>query len=65
MLDENRRLTQVFADLSLKHEALREVVEKALRPVVKRELVDYARDVHQLGLAAAYQSLCVSIPSVA
>jgi putative transposase len=28
MEDENRRLKQMFADLSLKHEALKDIVEK-------------------------------------
>ena len=28
--DENRRLKQMFADLSLKHEALKDIVEKKL-----------------------------------
>ena len=30
MEDENRRLKQMFADLSLKHEALKNIVEKKL-----------------------------------
>ena len=30
MEDENRRLKQMFADLSLKHEALKDIVEKKL-----------------------------------
>ena len=30
MEDENRRLKQMFADLSLKHEALKDIVEKTL-----------------------------------
>ena len=30
MEDENRRLQQMFADLSLKHEALKDIVEKKL-----------------------------------
>ena len=30
MEDENRRLKQMFADLSLKHEALKVIVEKKL-----------------------------------
>ncbi len=28
--DENRRLKQMFADLSLKHEALKDIVEKKI-----------------------------------
>jgi putative transposase len=30
MEDENRRLKQMFADLSLKHEAMKDIVEKKL-----------------------------------
>lgn len=30
LTDENRRLKQMYADLSLKHEALKEIVEKKL-----------------------------------
>lgn len=30
MEDENRRLKQMYADLSLKHEALKDIVEKKL-----------------------------------
>lgn len=48
MEDESRRLKQMFADLSLNHEELNDVVEKNFRPAVKRELVDYARDTHYL-----------------
>jgi putative transposase len=60
--EENQRLKRMFADLSLKHEALRDIVEKmpdksgagsALRPAEKRELVDYARDTHGLSLRSA------------
>ncbi len=30
LTDENRRLTQMYADLSLKHEVLKDIVEKKL-----------------------------------
>ena len=39
--DENRRLKQMFADLSLECRALKDVIEKALTPAIKRELVSY------------------------
>ena len=39
--DENRRLKQMFADLSLECRALKDVIEKALKPAIKRELVSY------------------------
>ena len=39
--DENRRLKQMFADLSPECRALKDVIEKALKPAIKRELVSY------------------------
>lgn len=40
--DENRRLKQMFADLSLECRALKDVIEKkALKSVIKRDLVSY------------------------
>ena len=35
--DENRRLKQMFADLSLECRALKDVIEKALKPAFKRD----------------------------
>ena len=38
--DENRRLKQMFADISLEFRALeKDVIEKVLKPAFKRELV--------------------------
>lgn len=34
--DENRRLKQMFADLSLENRALKDDIEKALKPAFKR-----------------------------
>ena len=39
--DENRRLKQMFADLSLECGALKDVIEKTLKPAIKREFVSY------------------------
>ncbi len=39
--DENRRLKQMFANLSLECRALKDVIEKSLKPAIKRELVNY------------------------
>nr|WP_275691292.1 IS3 family transposase [Klebsiella pneumoniae] len=40
--DENRRLKQMFADLSLECRALKDIIEKKpLKPAIKRELVSY------------------------
>ncbi|AWQ17765.1 hypothetical protein C1N63_02455 [Pantoea ananatis] len=39
--DENRRLRQMSADLSLENRALKNVVEKSFQPAIKRELVSY------------------------
>ncbi len=39
--DENCRIKHMFADLSLECRALKDVIEKALKPAMKRELVSY------------------------
>lgn len=39
--DENRRLKQMFSHLSLENQALKDIIEKALEPAIKRELVSY------------------------
>lgn len=39
--DVNRRLKQMFADLSLVCCALKDVIEKNFKPAIKRELVNY------------------------
>lgn len=39
--DENHLLKQMFANLSLEYRTLKNVIEKALKPAIKRELVSY------------------------
>lgn len=39
--DENRRLKQMFADLSLECRVLKDAIEKSLKPVIKQELISY------------------------
>ncbi len=39
--DENRRLKQMFADLSLENRALKDVIEKTLKPAYKCEMVNH------------------------
>lgn len=39
--DENRRLKQMFADLTLECRALKTSSKKDLKPAIKRELVSY------------------------
>ncbi|MDP6725543.1 MAG: IS3 family transposase [Arenicellales bacterium] len=59
--DENRRLKQMYANLSLEHEALKDVVnKKALGPAEKRELADYMKEEHKLSARAACRALDLS-----
>ena len=59
--EENRRLKQMYADLSIKHEALRDVVEKkALRSAERRELVGYVQAEHDLSLRSACEIVGIS-----
>lgn len=39
--DENRRLKQMFAELSPEYWALKGVIDKALKPAIKSEFVSY------------------------
>lgn len=48
--DENRRLKQMFADLSLENRALKDVIEKALKPAFKRELVTHLITTFELSI---------------
>ena len=44
----------MYAELSLDHKVLKDVVEKkAVKPMVRRQLVDYARETHQIRVRRA------------
>lgn len=58
--DENRRLKQMFADLSLENRALKDVIEKALKPACKRELVIHLIMTFGLRIRKACRSLNLS-----
>lgn len=58
--DENRRLKQMFADLSLENRALKDVIEKVLKPAFKRELVTHLITTFGLSIRQAYRSLNLS-----
>ena len=59
--DENRRLKQMFADLSLENRALKDVIEKkALKPAIKRELVRYLTTQFAMGIRQACRTLSLS-----
>ncbi|EIX9081763.1 IS3 family transposase [Klebsiella aerogenes] len=59
--DENRRLKQMFADLSLENRALKDVIEKkALKPAIKRELVSYLTAQFAMSLREACRTLSLS-----
>jgi len=48
--DENRRLKQMYADLSLENRDLKDVIEKKLKSLEKRELVYFVRQKHELSI---------------
>ncbi len=59
--EENRRLKQMYAELSLDHRVLKDVVEKkAVKPAVRRELVDYAREAHGVSIRRACRIVGIS-----
>ncbi|HAG1883052.1 TPA: IS3 family transposase [Salmonella enterica] len=59
--DENRRLKQMFADLSLENRALKDVIEKKpLKPASKRELVTHLITTFGLSIRQACRSLNMS-----
>nr|WP_229821762.1 IS3 family transposase [Photobacterium aphoticum] len=59
--DENRRLKQMFAELSLDHKILKDIVEKKpVKPAIRRELVDYAKYSHCISLRRACRIVGIS-----
>ncbi|EKN3608793.1 IS3 family transposase [Yersinia enterocolitica] len=59
--DENRRLKQMFADLSLECRALKDVIEKKpLKPAIKRELVSYLTTQFTMSIRQACRTLSLS-----
>lgn len=50
LVDESRRLKQTFADLNLENRALKDVIEKALKPAIKRELVRYLKEMFSMSI---------------
>lgn len=58
--DENRRLKQMFADLSLKCRALKDVIEKSLKPAITRELLSYLTTQFAMSLHEAYRTLSLN-----
>nr|WP_169713492.1 IS3 family transposase [Rouxiella badensis] len=59
--DENRRLKQMFADLSLECRALKDVIgKKALKPAIKRELVSYLTTQFTMSIRQACRTLSLS-----
>ncbi len=64
--EENRRLKQMYVNLSLEHTILKGIIEKkALKPAEKRELVDYAITTHQTSLRTACKVVGISRSSYA
>ncbi|EOW6930333.1 TPA: IS3 family transposase [Serratia marcescens] len=59
--DENRRLKQMFSDLSLECRALKDVIEKKpLKPAIKRELVSYLAAQFAMSIRQACRTLPLS-----
>lgn len=58
--DENRRLKQMFADLSLENRALKDVIEKTLKPASKHELVNHLITTFGLSIRQACRNLNLS-----
>ena len=50
----------MFADLSLECRALKDVIEKALKPAIKRELVSYLTTQFAISLRQACRTLSLS-----
>ncbi len=53
--EENRRLKQMYAELSLDHNLLKDVIEKkkAVTPAVRRERVNYLKQTHGVSFRRA------------
>ena len=59
--DESSRLKSMFAELSLEHRnSQRCHRKKAVKPAIKRELVDYIRQVHKVSLRLACRAVGIS-----
>ncbi|WP_153044898.1 IS3 family transposase [Xenorhabdus mauleonii] len=59
--DENRRLKQMYADLSLECRVLKDVIEKKpLKPAIKRELVGYLTTQFTMSIRHACRTLSLS-----
>jgi putative transposase len=58
--DVIRRLKRMYTDMSLQHEALKDIVEKALNPTKKIQLVDCSRQKHGLSIRSAYEAIGIS-----
>lgn len=58
--NENRRLKQMFADLSLENRTLKDVIEKALKSAFKCERVTHLITTFGLSIRQAYRSLNLS-----
>ncbi|MEJ1471472.1 MAG: IS3 family transposase [Candidatus Sedimenticola sp. (ex Thyasira tokunagai)] len=59
--EENRRLKQMYADLSLEHHVLKDIIgKKALKPATRRELVDYAIQEHGVSIRLACRAAGIS-----
>ncbi|XOV87019.1 MAG: IS3 family transposase [Pseudomonadota bacterium] len=59
--DENRRLKQMYAELSLDHKILKDVIgKKAVKPAIRRDLVNYVRAEHEVSIRRACRIVGIS-----
>ncbi|MCW8194509.1 IS3 family transposase [Proteobacteria bacterium 005FR1] len=59
--DENRRLKAMYAELSMEYRIVKDIVgKKAIKPAIRRQLVDYAREEHGASLRQACRAVGIS-----
>jgi len=54
---ENRKLKQMFADLSIEQRIVKDILEKTVKPAIKRERVEYVRKQFELRLILACRAV--------
>lgn len=50
----------MYAELSLDHRVLKDIVEKAVKPAIRRALVDYSKLTHSISLRRACRVVGIS-----
>lgn len=55
---KSRKLMQMFVKLNLEHPIVKVILEKTVKPTVKRELTEYVRKQCEVSLKIAYRVYC-------